>query len=440
MQTTVPTQRLWQKAGDAHPDVVAFTSGDDKTSDARLAVADILGSIAHCTMLHECKLISTAEHDALQEGLQKLLAIVKEPAFTIPAWAEDIHSFVEVWLTENYGDAGKKLHTARSRNDQVMTAICIYTRTAIAETAQRITVFAQLLLQLAKQHQHVGMPGYTHYQAAMPSSFGLWFSAWAEALSEDLIQLEAAYRLANLSPLGAGAGYGSAFPINRERTAELLGFADLHVNVINAQLTRSKTERAAADALAAVGITLSRLSADCCLFMSTNFGFIHFPDALTTGSSLMPHKKNPDVFELVRARCNALQATPQQLALLATGMPSGYHRDFQLTKQLLFPAFDTINSCLDILLLMMENIEVNTNLLADPKYKSVYTVDALYARTLEGIPFRDAYREIGLAVQNGTFELPELPAHTLTGSKDNLRLDIIENMLKSRLNFIAATL
>ncbi|MFN8711695.1 MAG: argininosuccinate lyase [Bacteroidota bacterium] len=435
MHTNQTAQRLWQKTTDAHPAVVAFTAGDDRAIDARLAPFDIQGSLAHCTMLHECGLIDGAAFYALQKGLHELATLVQQTDFALPHWAEDIHSFVEMWLTEKYGEAGKKLHTARSRNDQVMTGICLYTRHALGETAEQIAAFATQLLQLAHTHAQAGMPGYTHFQAAMPSSFGLWFAAWAEALSEDLLALQAAYKLASLSPLGAGAGYGSAFPINRERTAELLGFDGLHVNVINAQLTRGKTERAAADALAAVGITLSRLSADCCLFMSTNYGFIRFPDELTTGSSLMPHKKNPDVFELVRARCNALQAVPQQLALLTCGMPSGYHRDFQLTKQLLFPAFDTINQCISILTLMFTHIEVKQHLLNDEKYKAVYTVDALYALTQQGIPFRDAYKEIGMAVQNGTFELPELPAHTLTGSKDNLSLELIEIILEKRMKW-----
>ncbi|MCA6361916.1 MAG: argininosuccinate lyase [Bacteroidetes bacterium] len=435
MHTNQTAQRLWQKTTDAHPAVVAFTAGDDRAIDARLAPFDIQGSLAHCTMLHECGLIDSVEFDTLQKGLHELATLVQQTDFALPHWAEDIHSFVEMWLTEKYGEAGKKLHTARSRNDQVMTGICLYTRHALGETAEQIAAFATQLLQLAHTHAQAGMPGYTHFQAAMPSSFGLWFAAWAEALSEDLIALNAAFELASLSPLGAGAGYGSAFPINRERTAELLGFDGLHVNVINAQLTRGKTERAAADALAAVGITLSRLSADCCLFMSTNYGFIRFPDELTTGSSLMPHKKNPDVFELVRARCNALQAVPQQLALLTCGMPSGYHRDFQLTKQLLFPAFDTINQCISMLSLMFTHIEVKQHLLNDEKYKAVYTVDALYALTQQGVPFRDAYKEIGMAVQNGTFELPELPAHTLTGSKDNLSLELIENILEKRMKW-----
>jgi argininosuccinate lyase len=388
--------------------------------------------MAHARMLYACELLSASDHSDLQRGLRQLLRDVELPSFKLPETAEDIHSFVEAWLIEQIGEAGKRLHTARSRNDQVLTAIKIYLRFAIQEIVQQISDFSELLLQKAEQHRDIGLPGYTHFQAAMPSSFGLWFSAWAEALSDDLLQLQAAYRLADRNPLGSAAGYGSSFAIDRELTTDLLGFSGMHINVVNAQLNRGKTERVLADALAAIGITLSRFSADCCLFMSTNFGFIRFPDHLTTGSSLMPHKKNPDVFELVRARCNALQAIPQQLALLATGMPSGYHRDFQLTKELLFPALDTMNACFDILKLMIQEIEVESNLLEKENYNLVYTVDAVNQRMQQGVSFRDAYREIGIAVEQGNFVKPELIAHRHIGSRDVPGFDRIHAELEQR--------
>lgn len=429
MQSVTP---IWQKKNLADLKVVEFTSGNDRLIDARLAVADLYGSMAHAFMLKKCDLINQDDHSALQKGLLNLLKITSKSDFKLPDTAEDIHSFIEAWLTQEIGDAGKRLHTARSRNDQVLTTIKIQLRISIRETVQRIVDFSRLLLEKAEQHRNDGLPGYTHFQAAMPSSFGLWFSAWAEALSDDLLQLQAAYRLADRNPLGSAAGYGSSFPIDRELTTELLGFSGMHINVINAQLNRGKTERASADALAAIGITLSRFSADCCLFMSTNFGFIHFPDELTTGSSLMPHKKNPDVFELVRAKCNVLQSVPQQLALLASGMPSGYHRDFQLTKEILFPAFDTINNCIDILILMVKSINVKPDLLDDPKYAMLYTVDAVNQLVQKNVPFRDAYREVGIAVEQGTFTKPGSFKHQHTGSRDAPGFEMIYKEIEAR--------
>ncbi|MBS1581313.1 MAG: argininosuccinate lyase [Bacteroidetes bacterium] len=418
-------QRLWQK--DVAPDerLDRFTAGNDRVLDNELAVHDVLGSIAHATMLHRCGLLDDAEARAVLGGLRTILAEVRAGTFTVGAGVEDIHSQVEIVLTERIGEAGKKLHTARSRNDQVLLDIKLYTRHRLARTVAGMQRLFGLLLDRSERFRDVPMPGYTHGQIAMPSTFGLWAAAHAESLADDLELVLAAYRIADRNPLGSAAGFGSSFPIDRLLTTELLGFSGPNVNVVYAQLTRGRTERATLTALAAVASSLARLAADAVLYLGGEHGFFRLPEDLTTGSSIMPHKKNPDGFELVRAQCNLLQGLPNALALVLANLTTGYHRDLQVTKELLFPAFTKLDDCLDILCLLLERLDVRTDILDDPKYAYLFTVDAVHSLVLQGLPFREAYRIVGRAVAVGTFERPAGQAHTHLGSAGDLRNDLI---------------
>jgi argininosuccinate lyase len=398
--------------------------------DLYLAPHDVVGSLAHLDMLEHVGLVDRTEAAALRAELRRIHAEVSAGRFVLEPGVEDVHSQVELQLTRVCGDAGKKIHTGRSRNDQVLVDLKLFFRAEIASVVEETERFARLLLAQSERYKHVLMPGYTHFQVAMPSSFGLWFGAYAESLSEDLYGLFGAWKLVNKNPLGSAAGYGSGFPLDRDRTTALLGFDAPHVNSVAAQMSRGKTERAVGQALANLAATLGKLAYDGCLFMSQNFGFFRFPDELTTGSSIMPHKKNPDVFELVRARCNALTALPNELTLIGANLPSGYHRDFQLMKEKLFPAFGELRECLAMLGLMMEKVQVNETILDDERYRYLYTVEEVNRLVIAGVPFREAYKRVGEAVENGTFASAGLTEHTHLGSIGNPGNERIEAALR----------
>jgi argininosuccinate lyase len=398
--------KLWQKDKASLLQVEQFTVGKDRELDLLLAPFDVLGSIAHVTMLETVDLLERKEKDSLVKELSQIYKSIQRSAFSIQPDVEDIHSQVELLLTEKLGDVGKKIHSARSRNDQVLVDIKLFIRHELEETVKTILAFFELLQTQSEKYKDHLLPGYTHLQLAMPSSFGLWFGAYAESLVDDTITIKAAYDVANKNPLGSAAGYGSSFPINRTMTAKLLGFADLNYNVVYAQMGRGKTERIVAQALANVADTLSKLSMDACLYLNQNFGFISFPAELTTGSSIMPHKKNPDVFELIRSHCNRIKALPNEIMMMTTNLPSGYHRDLQLLKEHLFPAFKTLRDCIEMAGLMLSNIEIKKDILADEKYKYLFTVDEVNRLVMQGVPFRDAYKIIGRQVEEGSFAPP----------------------------------
>lgn len=412
--------KLWQKDGQQADDKALiterFTVGNDRLWDMRLAEFDVLGSLAHAEMLSTVGIITTEEFEAIRQGLNQILEDIKAGTFVIEEHVEDVHSQVEKLLTERIGEAGKKLHTGRSRNDQVLVDLKLYLKYALKEIAANTLELFDLLQTLSGQHKDKLLPGYTHFQLAMPSSFGLWFGAYAESLVDDMEFLVAAYNVADKNPLGSGAGYGSAFPLNREMTTQLLGFTEMNYNSVYAQMTRGKAEKAALTGIAAVASTLSKLSYDICLYMTQQFGYVSFPESLTTGSSIMPHKKNPDIFELIRAKCNRLQATPNEMALLTGNLPSGYHRDMQLTKEIVFPAIDTINDCLKMMFFSLQNIEVKSDLLSDPQFDLLFTVEEVNKHVVAGMPFRDAYKVVGNAVNEGTFSSDKKLQHTHTGS------------------------
>jgi len=422
--------KLWQKSSSVDQAIDQFTVGRDRELDLRLAPHDILGSLAHIRMLAAIGLLTGSELKQLTAALQRLYRQVESGDFRIEEGVEDVHSQVEFFLTGELGDAGKKIHAGRSRNDQVLVDLRLFFRAEAAAIAEGARQLFDLLLQLADRHQKVLLPGYTHLQMAMPSSFGLWFGAYAESLVDDLRQLECTYRIINQNPLGSAAGYGSSFPLRRRMTTELLGFDDLAYNVVHAQLGRGKTELFFSFALAAFGATLGKLAMDVVLFLNQNFGFISFPEELTTGSSIMPHKKNPDVFELTRARCNQLQALPQQVALLCTNLPSGYHRDYQLLKEALFPAIDTLKDCLAILHYALGQVRVNENILDDPRYRYLFSVEEVNREVLRGTPFREAYRRIGAQIESGEFQPQQQIEHTHEGSIGNLCLEDIEGKME----------
>lgn len=414
--------KLWSKENSSTSSLVEeFTVGRDKEFDLLLAKYDVQGSIAHVTMLGEVGLMTKEEAVLAVKELHEILKTIESGSFIIDEGVEDVHSQVEQLLTERIGDAGKKIHSGRSRNDQVAVDIKLYLRAEINNIKAEVKNLFDLLISKSEEHKDKLIPGYTHLQIAMPSSAGLWLGAYAESLVDDLELLAAAYHIVNKNPLGSGAGYGSSFPLNRKRTTELLHFATLNWNSVYAQMTRGKAEKATSIGISAIGATLSRLSMDCCLYMNQNFGFISFPDELTTGSSIMPHKKNPDVFELIRAKCNRIQSIPNELTLLLTNMPSGYHRDLQLTKEILFPAIEEIKACLQLMQLMLQNIRINDNILADEKYKYLFSVEAVNELVNKGVPFREAYQQVGNAINNGTFQynLQQLH-HTHEGSIGNL--------------------
>lgn len=415
--------KLWQKENTAVSKIIeSFTVGRDKEFDFLLAKYDVQGSLAHVKMLGEVGLMSKEETAKAVEALQQIASEIDNLQFTIDENAEDIHSYIEHLLTQRVGDIGKKIHSGRSRNDQVAVDIKLYLRTEILFIKTGVGVLFDLLIALSEKHKQKLLPGYTHLQIAMPSSFGLWFGAYAESLIDDLEMLAAAYQITNKNPLGSGAGYGSSFPLNRNLTTELLNFSSLNYNSVYAQMTRGKTEKIVAMAMSCLAATLSKFAMDCCLYLNQNFGFISFPPELTTGSSIMPHKKNPDVFELIRGRCNRIQSVPNELALLLTNLPSGYHRDLQLTKEILFPAIEDLKSCMQLTELMLSNIEVKENILADKKYRYLFSVEAVNELVNKGVPFREAYRQIGDQIEKEKFEFDftrELH-HTHEGSIGNL--------------------
>lgn len=408
--------KLWQKNTASLKEVETFTVGHDREMDLYLAAFDVLGSLAHTRMLESIGLLTAEETTALHVELKKIYARIQEGKFSLQDNVEDIHSQVELLLTEALGDTGKKIHSARSRNDQVLVDIKLFLRNELELTVKAIEPFFELLQQQSEKYKAQLLPGYTHLQLAMPSSFGLWFGAYAESLADDVITLKAAYDVVNKNPLGSAAGYGSSFPINRTLTTQLLGFADLNYNVVYAQMGRGKAERVVAQSLANVADTLARLSMDACLYLNQNFSFISFPPELTTGSSIMPHKKNPDVFELIRSHCNRIKALPNEIMLMTTNLPSGYHRDLQLLKEHLFPAFRNLRDCLEMAGLMLSNIEVKDNILTDEKYKYLFSVEEVNKRVLAGMPFRDAYKEVGLDIEAGKFTYDLQLNHTHEGS------------------------
>jgi argininosuccinate lyase len=400
--------KLWQKDTASLKQVEQFTVGNDREMDMYLAAFDVLGSLAHIQMLQSINLLTKNELPRLQAELKKIYEQIETGDFELQDDAEDVHSQIELLLTQKLGDVGKKIHSARSRNDQVLVDIKLFLRNEMEELVKSIRPFFELLQAQSEKFSDHLLPGYTHLQLAMPSSFGLWFGAYAESLVDDTITLKAAYDVINKNPLGSAAGYGSSFPINRTLTTKLLGFDDLNYNVVYAQMGRGKTERITAMALANVADTLSKLSMDACLYLNQNFSFISFPDELTTGSSIMPHKKNPDVFELIRSHCNRIKALPNEIMLMTTNLPSGYHRDLQLLKEHLFPAFRTMKDCIEMAGLMLSNVEVKKDILADEKYKYLFTVDEVNKLVMQGTPFRDAYKIIGKKVEDGSYS-PTLP-------------------------------
>jgi len=414
--------KLWQKDTTAVSDLIEkFTVGRDKEFDILLAKHDVLGSIAHVTMLGETGLMTKEESGTAVKELKKILGEIEGSKFSIQNGVEDIHSQIELMLTERIGETGKRIHSGRSRNDQVAVDIKLYLRDEIQQIKAEVKNLFDLLVEKSNQFKGKLLPGYTHLQIAMPSSFGLWFGAYAESLVDDLEMLAAAYIITNKNPLGSGAGYGSSFPLNRKQTTDLLGFGTLNWNSVYAQMSRGKTEKIVSMGLSSIAATLSKLAMDACLFMNQNFGFISFPDELTTGSSIMPHKKNPDVFELIRAKCNRIQSVPNELTLLTNNLPSGYHRDLQLTKEILFPSIEELKACLQLMQLMLSNVRVNDNILADPKYKYLFSVEAVNDLVNKGVPFRDAYKQVGNQIEKGefTFNSHELH-HTHEGSIGNL--------------------
>ena len=422
--------KLWQKGSTAHEKVDLFTVGKDREYDLVLAKYDCQASIAHAEMLSKIGIISSLEAKKLTQTLIEIESQAKKGDFTIENEFEDMHSKIEYLLIQNLGDLGKKIHTARSRNDQILVSMHLYLKHELSEIKNQVKEIFELLLSLAEKHQKKLLPGYTHLQIAMPSSFGLWFSAYAESLIDDLYFLQGAYNIADQNPLGSAAGYGSAFPIDRKFTTESLGFSELKVNSVAAQMGRGKLEKSTAIAISSIGSTLSKLSMDICLYMGKNFNFISFPDNLTTGSSIMPHKKNPDLFELVRGKCNSLEALPNQLTLLTTNLPSGYHRDLQLTKGPIIDAIQEIKSCLEILVFSLPNIKVKKNITNLDIYDELFTVDTLNQEVLDGKPFRDAYRELGNAIEKNTFKPNRDVKHSHIGSIGNLGLDIIRKKME----------
>ncbi len=408
-----------------------FTIGNDKLFDLQLAEFDVIGSLAHAEMLKAIGLLTFEEGELIQKELHTILSEIKAGEFRLNDGVEDVHSQIEFLLTERIGEAGKKIHSGRSRNDQVLLDIKLFLRHQIKEIAKHISQLFDLLLELSKKNKDNLLPGYTHFQLAMPSSFGLWFGAYAESLSDDMEVLVAAYHVCNKNPLGSGAGYGSSFPLDRTLTTQLLGFESMNYNVVYAQMTRGKTEKITAVAMASVAATLSKLAMDICLYMNQNFGYVSFPDSLTTGSSIMPHKKNPDVFELIRAKCNRIQALPNELTLLSCNLPSGYHRDLQLTKETLFPAIDEIKKCLGMTQFMLSHIIIATDILADKKHDVLFSVEEVNREVIQGMAFRDAYQKIASQIETGDFHPSKKVRHTHEGSIGNLCNDHIAKHFKA---------
>ncbi|WON95728.1 MULTISPECIES: argininosuccinate lyase [unclassified Sphingobacterium] len=422
--------KIWQKNIDVDSFVESFTVGNDRVMDLQLAAADVLGSLAHTRMLNSINLMTDEDLVLVQKELKNIYKEILAGDFRIEDSVEDVHSQVEMLLTQRIGEAGKKIHSGRSRNDQVLVDLKLYFRSEIQHIIRNTEALFNELIQLSERYKHILIPGYTHLQIAMPSSFGLWFGAYAESLVDDLEMMRAAWKVCNKNPLGSAAGYGSSFPLNRTMTTQLLGFEDLNYNVVYAQMGRGKTERILAQGMSSIAATLAKFAMDVCLYINQNFGFISFPAHLTTGSSIMPHKKNPDVFELIRSRCNKIQALPNEIALMTTNLPSGYHRDLQLLKENLFPAFKSLNECLEMAAFMLENISVKDNILDDPKYDYLFSVEVVNNEVLKGVPFREAYRTIGIDIDEGRFKPSKEVNHTHEGSIGNLCNDQIQRMFE----------
>lgn len=412
--------KLWSKGFEPDKMIEQFTVGNDRELDLRLARYDIEGSMAHIKMLESIGLLTSEELDRLLDGLAEIMGTVDDGTFTIEEGVEDVHSQVEFMLTKKLGDIGKKIHSGRSRNDQVLVDLKLFMREELKSLALAVEKLFNRLIELSEKHKDDLMPGYTHLQVAMPSSFGLWFGAYAESLADDMQMLVAAYNIANQNPLGSAAGYGSSFPLDRTMTTRLLGFADLHYNVVAAQMSRGKTERAASMAIASIASTLGHLAMDVCMWMCQNFGFVSFPDELTTGSSIMPHKKNPDVFEIMRGKCNRLQSIPNEIALLTGNLPLGYNRDLQLLKDIIFPATTEMKECLEMADFMLQHIRIRKDILEDRRYDYLFTVEEVNRLVLAGMPFREAYKKVGLEVQDGTYRPVRSVKHTHEGSINNL--------------------
>lgn len=423
-------QKLWQKNIDVNKDIERFTVGRDRDMDLYLAKYDVMGSIAHVTMLESIGLIEKDELPVLLKALKEIYIQADSGNFIIEEGIEDVHSQVEMLLTRKLGDLGKKIHSGRSRNDQVLLDLKLFTRAQIKDLANLTSRLFDTLLIQSEKYKHILMPGYTHLQIAMPSSFGLWFGAYAESLVDDLHLLQATYRICNKNPLGSAAGYGSSFPLNRTMTTELLGFDAMNYNVVYAQMGRGKMEKSVAFAIASIAGTLSKLAFDACMFNSQNFGFIKLPDEYTTGSSIMPHKKNPDVFELTRAKCNKLQALPQQIMMITNNLPSGYFRDMQIIKEVFLPAFDELKDCLSMVNEMMSLMKVNEKILDDEKYLLIFSVEEVNRLASEGMPFRDAYKKVGMEIEEGKFNHNKEINHTHEGSIGNLCNDQIRAMFE----------
>lgn len=426
--------KLWQKTTNVNELVENFTVGRDREFDEQMAAFDVLGSLAHTQMLQSVGLLEKQDLSVIQQELKNIYADIQSGNFKIEAQVEDIHSQVELLLTRRIGEAGKKIHSGRSRNDQVLVDLKLFFRNELQEVVESVQKLFNLLISLSEKHKAVLLPGYTHLQIAMPSSFGLWFGAYAESLVDDLELVLAAYHITNKNPLGSAAGYGSSFPLNRTLTTQLLGFDNLNYNVVYAQMGRGKTERVIAQALSSIAATLAKMAMDQCLYLSQNFAFVSYPENLTTGSSIMPHKKNPDVWEIMRGRCNRLQALPNDVAMMTTNLPSGYHRELQLLKELLFPAFADIKNCLHMATFMLENIEVKNNILDDAKYAYLFSVEEVNRLVLNGIPFRDAYKHVGYAIENGEFKPDRNVNHTHEGSIGNLGNEHITEAMQKLVN------
>lgn len=438
---------LWSKGTKATDLVEEFTVGNDRILDMRLARYDVIGSKAHIRMLESIGLLETHDLQTLTEALDLILTEIESGGFVLEDDVEDIHSQVELLLTRRHGDLGKKIHSGRSRNDQVLVDIKLFLKDEVLKIREEVLSLFATLQQLSEKHKDVLLPGYTHGQVAMPSSFGLWFGAYAEALADDMYMLRGAYKVCDCNPLGSAAGYGSSFPLDRQMTTELLGFGSLDYNSVAAQLSRGKAERAVASAMGAIALTLNKFSADCCMYMCPNYGFIKFPDALTTGSSIMPHKKNPDVWEIMRGNCNRIMSVENEISLLCSNMPHGYHREFQLLKDILFPALELMHKCLGMADYMLQHIEVKTDILDSPIYDYLFTVEEVNRRTLEGMPFRDAYKSVGMEVNEGNFSYkaadgksngsltPADLGHTHLGSLGNLCTEHIAGKMTKAADF-----
>jgi argininosuccinate lyase len=422
--------KLWEKNTEVNQEIEKFTVGRDRELDLYLARYDVLGSMAHITMLESIGLLGKDELPVLLEELRRIHADIEAGRFIIEEGVEDVHSQVELLLTRKLGDMGKKIHSGRSRNDQVLVDLKLFTRAQLQDIAEEVRVLFEELQAQSERYKGVLMPGYTHLQVAMPSSFGLWFGAYAESLVDDLLFLQAAYKMTNRNPLGSAAGYGSSFPLNRTLTTELLGFDSMNYNVVYAQMGRGKMERNVAFALAGIAGTLSKLAFDACLFNSQNFGFVKLPDNCTTGSSIMPHKKNPDVFELTRAKCNKIQALPQQIILIMNNLPCGYFRDLQIIKEIFLPAFEELKDCLRMAAYIINKIQVNEHILDDPKYDNMFSVEEVNRLATGGMPFRDAYKKVGLDIEAGNFTPNKRVHHTHEGSIGNLCNDKIHELME----------